>query len=70
MNERAEFNRPGDGSDDAERMEAAGIVDAQSGAHNALENADTAFPTAPTRINVIILKSTRVLPMSPDRSVT
>jgi hypothetical protein len=51
-------------------MEAAGVVDAQSGAHNALENAETAFPTAPTRINVIMLRSRKVLPMSPDRSVT
>ena len=70
MNERAEFNRPGDGSDDAERLEAAGVVDAQSGAHNALENAQSAFPTAPTRINGIMVKLRKVLPMSPDRSVT
>jgi hypothetical protein len=40
-------------------MEAAGVVDAQSGAHNSLENAETAFPTAPTRSNVIYLEIKR-----------
>jgi hypothetical protein len=51
-------------------MEAAGAVDAKSGAHTALENAENAFPTAPTRINLIMLRFRKVLPMSPDRSVT
>jgi hypothetical protein len=70
MNGRDGFNPPGGGSDDSERMEAAGAVDAKSGAHNALENAENAFPTAPTRINLIMLRFRKVLPMSPDRSVT
>jgi hypothetical protein len=39
MNGSDGFNPQGGDSDDAERMEAAGIVDAQSGAHNTLENA-------------------------------
>jgi hypothetical protein len=73
MNERAEFNRPGDGSDDTERMEAAGLVDAQSGAHNALENAQSAFPTAPIRsVGIIVSEAncylcprTDLLPRSP-----
>jgi hypothetical protein len=73
MNERAEFNRPGDGSDDTERMEAAGLVDAQSGAHNALENAPSAFPTAPIRsVGIIVSEAncylcprTDLLPRSP-----
>jgi len=56
MNERDGFNPRGGGSDNSERMEAAGVVDAESGAHNSLENAQTAFPTAPTRINVIMLR--------------
>jgi hypothetical protein len=70
MNERDGFNRPGGGSDDSERMEAAGVVDAESGAHNALENAQTAFPTAPTRRIGIMMSKEKLLPMSPDRSVT
>ena len=41
------------------RLEAAGIVDAQNASTNALENAQNAFSTAPTRI-------VDVLPMSPD----
>ena len=56
MNGRGGFNRRGAGSDEPERMEAAGVVEAQSGAHNALENTENAFPTAPTRINVIMLR--------------
>jgi hypothetical protein len=56
MNEPDGFNRQGDGNDESERMEAAGVMDAQSGAHNSLENAETAFPTASTRISVIMLR--------------
>jgi hypothetical protein len=70
MSGRDGFNPPGGGSADSARMEAAGIVDAQSRAHNALENAQSAFPTAPTRINGIMVKLRKLLPMSPDRSVT
>ena len=51
MNGPAEFNRPGGETDEPKRMEAAGVMDAQSGVHNALENAQTAFPTAPTGPN-------------------
>jgi hypothetical protein len=55
-------------------MEAAGVMDAESGAHNALDNAQTAFPTAPTRIiNGIMVRlrecypcpRTDLLPRSP-----
>src|SRR5215216_5398383 len=56
MNGPDGFNPRGGDSDESERMEAAGVMAAQSGAHNALENAHTAFPTAPTRINVIMLR--------------
>jgi hypothetical protein len=52
MNGPDGFNPRGGDNDESERMEAAGVVDAQSGAHNSLENAETAFPTAPTRLNV------------------
>ena len=69
MNGPAGFNRPGGATDEPERMEAAGGMDAQSGVHNALENAQTAFPTAPTRI-IGIMALVKLLPMSPDRSVT
>jgi hypothetical protein len=77
MNGRDGFTPPGGGSDDSERMEAAGVVDAQSGAHNALENAQSAFPTAPTRINVIMVRSkkcylcprTDLLPRSPAAQI-
>ena len=51
MNEPAEFNPPGGGNDDVERVEAAGVVDAQNGVHRSLENAQNAFPTAPTGAN-------------------
>ena len=70
MNGPDGFNPRGGDSDESERMEAAGVMDAQSGAHNSLENAETAFPTAPTRINGIMAKLRKLLPMSPDRSVT
>ncbi len=56
MNAPDGFNQPGGGSDEPERMEAAGIVDAKNGAHNALENAQNAFPTAPTRSIGIIMR--------------
>lgn len=70
MNAPDGFNPPGGGSDEPERMEAAGDVDAETGAHNALENAQNAFPTAPTRSIGIIIEEEKLLPMSPDRSVT
>jgi hypothetical protein len=73
MNGPAGFNPRGAGSDEPERMEAAGVVDAKSGAHNALENAQHAFPTAPTRtigiimrkINCYLCPRTDLLPRSP-----
>ena len=72
MNERDGYNRRAGGADEP-RMEAAGVMDAESRAHNALENAQTAFPTAPTRINGIMLSvrncylcpRTDLLPRSP-----
>ncbi len=63
------FNPPGGDTDEPTRMEASGAVDAESGVHNALENAETAFPTAPTR-SIGIMMGKKLLPMSPDRSVT
>ena len=51
----------------SERMEAAGVMDAQSGVHNVLENAQTAFPTAPTRSNRYHVALEKLLPRSPDR---
>ena len=73
MNGPDGFNPRGGDSDESERMEAAGVMDAQSGAHNTLENAQNAFPTAPTRITIIMLRSkkcylcprTDLLPRSP-----
>ena len=73
MNGPDGFNPPGVDSDESERMEAAGVVDAESGAHNALENAQSAFPTAPTRsIGIIVSEAncylccrTDLLPRSP-----
>ena len=38
------------GDDDLRRVEAAGPVDAQNAPTRSLENAEDAFPTAPTRI--------------------
>src|SRR5215211_848488 len=49
MNGRAAFNPPRGDRDDAARVEAGGIVDAQNASTNSLENATRAFPTAPTR---------------------
>jgi hypothetical protein len=76
MNGRGGFNPLG-GGNEPERMEAAGVMDAQSGVHNALENAQTAFPTASTRINVIMLRfrkcylcpRTDLLPRSPAAQI-
>ena len=45
------------------RVEAAGAVDPHNGSTGSLENAQSAFSTATTRI-------VKLLPMSPDRSVT
>jgi hypothetical protein len=78
MNARGGFNPLGAGSHEPARMEAAGVMDAQSGAHNALENAQTAFPTASTRITVIMLRfrkcylcpRTELLPRSPAAQIT
>ena len=58
------------GNDDTRRVEAAGPVDAQNAPTRSLENAQDAFPTATTRsiLNMLILK--KLLPRSPDRSVT
>src|SRR5215471_12162247 len=73
MNGRAAFNRPRGDSDDAPRVEAAGVVDAHTASTNALENAPRAFPTAPTRnlVDMIQIKKcypcrrTNLLPRSP-----
>jgi hypothetical protein len=70
MNERAGFSQPPGGRDDARRVEAAGVVDAQHASTNSLENAETAFPTSPTRKVVDMIQIKNLLPMSPDRSVT
>ena len=75
MNGPDGFNPPGVDSDESERMEAAGVVDAESSALNALENAQSAFPTAPTRsIGIIVSEAncylccrTDLLPRSPVR---
>ena len=69
MNGPDGFNPPGGTTDEPKRMEAAGGVDAQNGVHTSLENAERAFPTAPTR-SIGIMMSKNLLPMSPDRSVT
>ena len=52
------------------RMEAAGAVDAQNASTHSLENAKSAFPTAPTRTVFVMIDKKNLLPMSPDRSVT
>jgi hypothetical protein len=51
-------------------MEAADVVDAQSASTNLLENAQSAFPTASTRIVCMMVNLNNLLPRSPDRSVT
>jgi hypothetical protein len=70
MNGRGEFNPPRGDIDDPRRVEAAGVVDAQNASTNSLENAQTAFPTSPTRNVVDMIQIKNLLPMSPDRSVT
>ena len=51
MNVGTASNRRACGDDDdARRMEAAGPVDAKNAPTSSLENAQNAFPTAPTRI--------------------
>ena len=46
MNERGALNqRADDRGDVRQRVEAAGVVDAQTAPTNSLENAQTAFPT-------------------------
>ena len=60
MSARGAFNRPAGHRDETRRVEAAGIVDAKNASTNSLENAQTAFPTAPTRIILNMLRSTTV----------
>ena len=61
------------GTDEQPRVEAAGPVDAQNAPTRSLENAQDAFPTAPTRIDVVrsisnkcyLCRRTDLLPRSP-----
>ena len=49
MNAPVELSRRADGGRSERRVEAAGAVDAQNASTLSLENAQSAFPTAPTR---------------------
>lgn len=69
MNARVAFNRPRGGSDERERVEAAGGMHAQIACTTSLENAH-AFSTAPTRKVFDMVENKNLLPMSPDKSVT
>src|SRR5438874_3231381 len=61
------------GDDERRRVEAAGPVDAQNAPTRSLENAQNAFPTPPTRIDVLkslsnkcyLCRRTDLLPRSP-----
>ena len=72
MNAAIGFNPParGGNDDDCGVWKLPDAVDAQNAPTRSLENAQHAFPTAPTRsiLNMLILK--KLLPRSPDRSVT
>jgi hypothetical protein len=46
--------------DDMRRLEAAGPVDAKNAPTRSLENAQNAFPTAPTRIIAILISDKTV----------
>jgi hypothetical protein len=51
-------------------MEAAGGVHAEIARTTSLENATNAFSTASTRNVLVMRENKKVLPMSPDKSVT
>ena len=70
MNARVALSRRDDGGRSERRVEAAGAVDAQNASTPSLENAKHAFPTAPTRKVSGMIETQKLLPMSPDRSVT
>ena len=62
MNVGIGSNPPASGDDDerTEPVEPAGLVDAQNAPTRSLENAQNAFPTAPTRFIDVIISGTTV----------
>ena len=70
MNAPVGLPQRADGGRSERRVEAAAVVDAQSAPTHGLENAKSAFPTAPTRKVFGMIENKKLLPMSPDRSVT
>ena len=64
MDERLQFV-----ADHCGRAEAAGGMHAQIACTTSLENAG-AFSTAPTRTVANMIENKKLLPMSPDKSVT
>ena len=64
MNAGTGSNRPvyGAGPDDMRRVDAAGAVDAQNAPTSSVDNAQNAFPTAPTGIDVVRSVSRKCYP--------